>query len=286
MSEVMFSRKTLRSLTRNRLSVLGLVFVLIVILMALLAPFLSRYDPGRQDLSHQLAPPSAQYWMGTDQFGRDVYSRVVWGSRISLSVGLLSACIGLAIGVPLGLISGYRGRWVDEAIMRVMDMLMAFPSLILAMALVAALGTGSLLNITLAIGIALMPRFTRLARAQTLAVKEIEYIEATRSLGATSLRIVTLHVLPNVMAPIIVMFSLFIAEAIRVEASLSFLGLGVQPPTPTWGNIISDGRAHLQFAPWISTISGAAIMVTVLAFNIVGDALRDIWDPRLRGKSE
>ncbi len=277
-------RSTLKPLTRNWLAITGLIVICSVTLTAFFAPIIVRYDPGRQDLSHQFAAPNREYWFGTDYYGRDIYSRVIWGSRISLFVGVLAACFGIIIGVPLGLAAGFFGQRIDNIIMRIIDMLMAFPPLILAMAIVAALGTENLANITIAIGMALIPQFTRVARAETLSIKENDYIEAARSLGASSWRIILVHVLPNCLAPIIVMFTLFMANAIRVEASLSFLGLGVQPPTPTWGNIISDGRDYLHFAPWISTISGAAIMVTVFAFNIVGDALRDAWDPRLRGK--
>lgn len=284
MSDEHPSRFSIRPLIRNKVAILGFIVIFVITLITIFAPYLIRYDPSRQDLSHQFSSPDKQYWFGTDHYGRDIYSRVIWGSRISLFVGIISACIGMIIGIPLGLVAGYRGKMIDEGIMRLMDMLMAFPSLILAMAIVAAIGTGNIANITIAIGIALVPRFTRLARAETLSIKGNEYIDAARSLGASTFRIIMLHVLPNTLAPLIIMFTLFIAEAIRVEASLSFLGIGVQPPTPTWGNIISDGRAHLQFAPWISTIAGAAIMITVLAFNIVGDALRDAWDPRLRGR--
>lgn len=277
-------RSSLKSLSRNWLAIIGFIVIASVTLMAVFAPLIIRYDPGRQDLSRQFAPPSKEYWFGTDFYGRDIYSRIICGSRISLFVGLLAACFGMVIGVPLGLMAGFFGRRIDNIIMRVIDMLMAFPPLILAMAIVAALGTESLSNITIAIGMALIPQFTRVARAETLSIKENDYIEAARSIGAASWRIILFHVLPNSLAPIIVMLTLFMGNAIRVEAYLSFLGLGVQPPIPTWGNIISDGRDYLHFAPWISTISGAAIMVTVFGFNIVGDALRDAWDPRLRGK--
>ena len=284
MNKEISSTSTKKRLLRNWLAISGFFIIFVVTAMAILAPYISRYDPSSQDLSNQLSPPSKQYWFGTDQYGRDIYSRVVWGSRISLFVGVLSASIGMIVGVPLGLTAGYFGKKIDEFIMRIMDVLMSFPSLILAMAIVAALGTEKISNITLAIGIALIPRFTRVARAETLSIKENEYIESARALGAKPLRIMLFHIFPNSLAPIIVILTLFMANAIRVEASLSFLGLGVQPPTPTWGNMISDGRNHLQFAPWISTISGAAIMVTVLAFNIVGDVLRDKWDPRLKGR--
>jgi ABC-type dipeptide/oligopeptide/nickel transport system permease subunit len=221
-------------------------------------------------------------WLGTDEFGRDILSRIIWGARVSLEVGLASVVIAFAIGVPLGILAGFRGGRTETAIMRGADMLMAFPTLLLALIIVTALG-GSLINEILAIGIALLPNFVRLARSLSLTIRENDYMMAAQAIGAGQLRLMARHVFPNALYALIVVATLYIATAIRTEASLSFLGLGVPPPTPTWGNILSDGRQYIKCCPWITTFSGLAIMLAVLAFNIVGDALRDLLDPRMRG---
>jgi ABC-type dipeptide/oligopeptide/nickel transport system permease subunit len=207
---------------------------------------------------------------------------VIWGARVSLEVGLASVAIAFAVGVPLGILAGFRGGRVETGIMRGADMLMAFPTLLLALIIVTALG-GSLINEILAIGVALLPNFVRLARSLSLTIRENDYIMAARAIGAGQFRLMARHVFPNALYALVVVATLYIATAIRTEAGLSFLGLGVPPPTPTWGNILSDGRQYIKCCPWITTFSGLAIMLAVLAFNIVGDALRDLLDPRMRG---
>jgi ABC-type dipeptide/oligopeptide/nickel transport system permease subunit len=224
-----------------------------------------------------------RHWLGTDEFGRDVLSRIIWGARVSLEVGLASVIFGFALGVPLGIVAGVQGGRTETGIMRCADMLMAFPTLLLALLIVAALG-GSLVNEILAIGVALTPNFVRLSRSLTLTIREQDYIMAARALGSGQLRVMARHVFPNALYALVVVGTLYIATAIRTEASLSFLGLGVPPPTPSWGNILSEGRQFIKCCPWITTFSGLAIMVAVLAFNLMGDALRDLLDPRLRGE--
>jgi peptide/nickel transport system permease protein len=224
-----------------------------------------------------------RHLLGTDEFGRDILSRIIWGARVSLEVGLASVLFAFVLGVPLGIYAGYRGARAETVIMRGTDMLMAFPTLLLALIIVTALG-GTLVNEIMAIGIALTPNFVRLARSLTLTIREQDYIMAARALGSGQLRIMASHVFPNALYGLVVVATLYIATAIRTEASLSFLGLGIPPPTPSWGNILSEGRQYIKCCPWITTFSGLAIMLAVLAFNVVGDALRDLLDPRLRGE--
>src|SRR5262249_43955973 len=221
--------------------------------------------------------------LGTDEFGRDILSRIIWGARVSLEVGLASVLLGFVMGVPLGIYAGYRGAKAEFGIMRLTDMLMAFPTLLLSLIIVVALGS-TLVNQILAIGVALTPNFVRLARSLTLTIRESDYVLAARGIGAGQLRVMARHVFPNALYALIVVGTLYIATAIRTEASLAFLGLGVPPPTPSWGNILSEGRQYIKCCPWITTYSGVAIMLAVLAFNIMGDSLRDLLDPRLRGE--
>jgi peptide/nickel transport system permease protein len=264
--------------------VIGALLALAMIVMAAAAPLIAPVSPSAQFSNAVLKGPGAVegHYLGTDEFGRDILSRIIWGARVSLEVGLASVVFAFVIGVPLGILAGFRGGRVEMGIMRGADMLMAFPTLLLALIIVTALG-GSLINEILAIGVALLPNFVRLARSLSLTIRENDYIMAARAIGAGQLRLMACHVFPNALYALIVVATLYIATAIRTEAGLSFLGLGVPPPTPTWGNILSDGRQYIKCCPWITTFSGLAIMLAVLAFNIVGDALRDLLDPRMRG---
>jgi ABC-type dipeptide/oligopeptide/nickel transport system permease subunit len=263
---------------------IGALLAVAMIVMAAAAPLIAPMSPSAQYSNAVLKAPGAVegHWLGTDEFGRDILSRIIWGARVSLKVGLASVAIAFAIGVPLGILAGFRGGRVETAVMRASDMLMAFPTLLLALIIVTALG-GSLVNEILAIGVALLPNFVRLARSLSLTIRENDYIMAARAIGASQVRLMARHVFPNALYALVVVATLYIATAIRTEASLSFLGLGVPPPTPTWGNILSDGRQYIKCCAWITTFSGLAIMLAVLAFNIVGDALRDLLDPRMRG---
>jgi peptide/nickel transport system permease protein len=264
---------------------IGSVMAAAMIIVAAAAPWIAPLSPSAQFSDAVLKGPGVveRHVLGTDEYGRDILSRVIWGARISLQVGLASVLFGFLIGVPLGIYAGYLGKKAEVAIMRGTDMLMAFPTLLLALIIVAALG-GSLINEILAIGVALTPNFVRLARSLTLTIRETDYVMAARGIGAGQLRVMARHVFPNALYGLIVVATLYIATAIRTEAGLSFLGLGVPPPTATWGNILSEGRQYIKCCPWITTFSGLAIMLAVLAFNIVGDALRDLLDPRLRGE--
>jgi ABC-type dipeptide/oligopeptide/nickel transport system permease subunit len=264
---------------------IGLLLAVAMVVMAAAAPLLAPLSPSAQYSDAVLKGPGAQdrHVLGTDEFGRDVFSRIIWGARISLQVGLASVVFAFAFGVPLGIVAGIQGGKTETAIMRSTDMLMAFPTLLLALIIVTALG-GSLINEIVAIGVALMPNFLRLARSLTLTIREQDYIMAARALGGGQLRLMARHVFPNALYALVVVGTLYIATAIRTEASLSFLGLGIPPPTPSWGNILSEGRQYIKCCPWITTFSGLAIMLAVLAFNLVGDSLRDLLDPRLRGE--
>ncbi len=280
------SRSARRAWLRRWLPIgIGLAMAVLMIVAAAAAPLIAPLSPSAQFSDAVLKGPGAveRHWLGTDEYGRDILSRIIWGARVSLEIGLASVAFGFAIGVPLGIVAGVRGGPVETLIMRCADMLMAFPTLLLALIIVAALG-GSLVNEMLAIGIALTPNFVRLARSLALTIREQDYILAARSLGAGQLRVMARHVFPNALYALVVVATLYIATAIRTEASLSFLGLGIPPPTPSWGNILSEGRQYIKCCPWITTFSGLAIMVAVLAFNLVGDALRDILDPRLKGE--
>jgi len=274
-----------RQLRRYGPIVIGVLMALTMVVVAAAAPLLAPLSPSAQYADAVLKGPGAQdrHVLGTDEFGRDVFSRIIWGARISLQVGLASVIFAFALGVPLGIVAGMQGGRVETAVMRCADMLMAFPTLLLALIIVTALG-GSLGNEILAIGVALTPNFVRLARSLALTIREQDYILAARALGGGQLRIMARHVFPNALYALVVVATLYIATAIRTEAGLSFLGLGIPPPTPSWGNILSEGRQYIKCCPWITTFSGLAIMLAVLAFNLVGDALRDLLDPRLRGE--
>jgi ABC-type dipeptide/oligopeptide/nickel transport system permease subunit len=280
------ARGTLRHRLRRWLPIgIGLTLAAAMIVVAAAAPRIAPLSPSAPFADAVLKGPGAveRHALGTDEFGRDVLSRIIWGARISLEVGLASVLFGCVLGIPLGIYAGYRGAWAETAIMRATDMLMAFPTLLLALIIVTALG-GTLVNEILAIGVALTPNFVRLARSLTLTIREQDYIMAARAIGAGQLRVMRQHIFPNALYGLVVVATLYIATAIRTEASLSFLGLGIPPPTPSWGNILSEGRQYIKCCPWITTFSGVAIMLAVLAFNLVGDALRDLLDPRLRGE--
>jgi peptide/nickel transport system permease protein len=272
-----------RVMLETRLVGAGLLISAIVLVCALAAPLIAPYDPSEQDYLALTDPPSGAHWLGTDDLGRDVLSRLIYGSRVSLEVGLIAVAIAMGVGVTLGLISGYAGGAVDDVTMRIVDAVQAFPNLILALAITAALGP-SIGNAMLAIGFVAFPGIARLTRGQTLSVREREFIAAARVSGATPLGIMRRHIWPNVTAPIVVQATLMMGTAIVTEAALSFLGVGVQPPTPSWGAMLRTGSQYLEVAPWIGMASGAAIFVTVLAFNFVGDGLRRALDPRLAGR--
>lgn len=274
-------RQLLRPLVRNKLVLAGSAMVVILMLLALLAHLISPSDPVATNSRETLQAPSAQHWFGTDRFGRDVLSRVLHGSRISLWVGIVSIAIAVAVGIILGLFSGYFGGWADHLISRAMDVVFSFPALLLAITMAAMLGSG-LNNALLAIAIVYSPLFGRVVRGEVLAERQREYVEAARMIGARDARIIGLHIFPNVLSSIIVQGSVSVSNAILIEASLSYLGLGTRPPNPSWGTMLNEGRAVLETAPWTSVFPGLAIMLAVLAFNLLGDGLRDVLDPRLR----
>jgi ABC-type dipeptide/oligopeptide/nickel transport system permease subunit len=272
-------QRGLRRMLRRPMPVFGLAVVLAFVVVAVAAPWVAPYDPARTDFGSLRQPPSDAYRLGTDEIGRDVLSRVVHGARASLQAGVISVLIAMLLGVPLGLVAGYYGGLLDEVIGRFTDAMLAFPFLILAVALAAALGP-SLTNAMIAIGIASAPTFVRLTRGQVLAVRAEDYVQAAVALGARDVRLLTRHVLPNAFAPILVQATLTIAGAIIAESALSFLGLGVQPPTPSWGGMLNVAKNFLVQAPWMAIWPGLSIFVTVLAFNLFGDGLRDALDPR------
>jgi peptide/nickel transport system permease protein len=273
----------MRLLLETRLVGTGLTVTALVLLCALAAPLLAPYDPNEQDYRAITDPPSLEHLLGTDDIGRDVLSRVIYGSRVSLEVGLIAVGLALAVGVSFGLLAGYVGGVVDDVIMRVVDAIQAFPNLILALAITAALGP-NIANAMIAIGFVATPGIARLTRGQTLSVREREFVAAARICGASPLTIMRQHIWPNVTAPIVVQATLLMGTAIVTEAALSFLGVGVQPPTPSWGSMLRTGSQYLEVAPWIGMASGAAIFMTVLALNFVGDGLRRALDPRLAGR--
>ncbi len=270
-----------RRFVRNRVAPIGLVVIAASVAVALLAPAVVPHDIRRMSPQDALAPPGGPYLFGTDEFGRDVFSRVLMGSRISLVVAFFSVATALALGTSIGLAAGFFGGWWDAVSMRAMDVIFAFPAILLAIAIMAVLGT-SLVNLVLAIGIVYTPQFARVARAAALTVRSLEFVDAARALGLGNPRIIWRHVIPNVLAPVMVQVSLSLSLAILSESALSFLGLGTQPPTPSWGNMLSEGRQFLEIAPWNAVFPGLAIMIVVLGFNLLGDGLRDLLDPRLR----
>jgi peptide/nickel transport system permease protein len=277
-----FWRTTLRRLLRHPVGRIGLIIVIILVLMAIFGPLISPYDPNAIDFENRFSPPTLEHYFGTDDFGRDTYSRILYGARISLMVGVIAVLIAGTLGTTLGLISGFTTRrLVDETIMRGMDILFAFPAILLAIAILAALGKG-IANAMIAIGLVYTPIFARIARSAVLSVRNEEYVTAARALGTRNSVILPRHILPNSMAPIIVEVSLSLAFAILAEAALSFFGLGTQPPDPSWGRMLAEGRAYFQQSIWMALFPGLAIMFSVMAFNFLGDGLRDALDPKMK----
>ena len=269
-----------RRATRSGGLIAGLVLVVAVVLVALLAPWVAPYDPDAQDVLMKLEPPTWEHLFGTDAFGRDVLSRVIWGARVSLFVGFVATLAGILVGTVVGIVSGYYGGLVDKLVTAATDILLSFPQLIMGLILVAVLGP-TLFNLILAIAVTAVPAFVRVARGSTLAMKERDFVDACRALGYGDLRIMFLHVLPNILDEVVVMGSLWLAAAIRTESTLAFIGLGVPPPTATWGGIIREGFDNLLDAPWLSIFPSIAILVVMIALNLIGDGLRDATDPRM-----
>ncbi|MBK5571681.1 ABC transporter permease [Ensifer sp. SSB1] len=276
-----FLRDGIRVFAKNRMAMVGLILVGLLVFVALFIPFISPHDPYRVAMDEQFLPPSATFWLGTDNFGRDLLTRILYGARISLIVGIVPSFISLMIGAVLGIISGYFGGRIDFIIMRLADMMIAFPSLLLAMVVMYTLGA-NLFNIFIALSLVGWAGVARVVRAQTLAVKEKEFIEAARANGTRKVKIMSGHIFPNVVPTLIVLFSLSIPEAIMWESSLSFLGVGVQPPEASWGLLVAKGKEYIFSAPLVAIMPGVAILITVLAFNFVGDGLRDALDPYMK----
>jgi len=272
-------RRMLRRFLRNRLAIIGMVIVAIYIFVAIFAPLISPMDPLKQNLSDKRIPPNKTHLLGTDQFGRDILSRILYGTQYALLVSSMSILLSLVFGTLFGLIAGYFGGAIDEVIMRIMDILLAFPYLLLAILIVSALGPG-IWNTILAIGIWGVPIFARQTRGAVIAIRDREFIQAARAIGAPGMRIMAIHLFPNIIPPIVVYAALYMGYAILMESALTFLGLGIQPPTPSWAEMIASGRNYVIVAPHIATIPGLAIMLATLGFNLLGDGLRDALDPR------
>ncbi|MBI4653702.1 MAG: ABC transporter permease [Nitrospirae bacterium] len=270
---------------KNKISLASALFVVILFVIALGAPFLSPYDPSEIDVSNILSPPDKAHPLGTDELGRDVLSRMIWGSRISLSVGFVAVGIAILIGIIVGSLSGYYGGWLDTVLMRFVDIMLTFPTLFLILAVVAIVGP-SIFLIMLIIGLTGWMDVARLVRAEFLTLKERDFVWAAKAIGIKDIRVIFSHILPNALAPVFVAATLGVAGAILIESGLSFLGLGVQPPTPSWGNILTAGKDNIEIAWWLSVFPGLAILFTVLSYNLVGEGLRDAMDPRLWGGTE
>ncbi len=273
--------QALRALLSNKAAVVGLIIIVGLGVLALLAPYITSYDPNQQSLAAALQPPSSKHWFGTDNLGRDIFTRILFGGRISLLVGVLAVSLAVVIGVPLGLISGFLGGWVDMTIQRVADILLSFTTFLLALALVAVLGVG-LKNVIIAAGIGVIPQFIRLSRGLALSLREQTYVEAAAAFGVSNFAILRRHILRNALTPIIVYATLNMGVTILVAAGLGFLGLGVQPPTAEWGTMLGDGREYIFSSSYMATFPGLAIFFAVLGFNLLGDGLRDALDPNLR----
>ncbi|PQV57084.1 peptide/nickel transport system permease protein/oligopeptide transport system permease protein [Defluviimonas denitrificans] len=281
LEEASFLRDTVRAFRKNRMAMVGLAFVLLLVLGAVFAPWISPHDPYRVALDEQLLPASTTYWLGTDNFGRDVLTRILYGARISLVVGIVPSLISLMIGTMMGILSGYLGGRTDFVVMRLADMMIAFPSLLLAMVVMYTLGA-NLLNIFIALALVGWASVARVVRSQTLALREKEFIEAARANGTARITVMLRHIFPNVVPTLIVLFTLAIPEAIMWESSLSFLGVGVQPPEASWGLLVAKGKEYMFQAPAVAIAPGVAILLTVLAFNFIGDGLRDALDPSMK----
>jgi len=266
---------------KNKLALTGSGIVLLLFLVSLFAPWFSPYDPGQIDLKNVLMPPSMDHWLGTDQLGRDVLSRMIWGARISLKVGFVATGVSIIIGTLLGAAAGYYGGWIDAVIMRFVDIMLCFPTFFLILAVIAFLEP-SIWNIMIIIGLTGWMGVTRLVRADFISLRERDFVQAARVIGAGDLRIIFVHILPNAMASILVAATLGIAGAILTESALSFLGIGVQPPTPSWGNILTAGKDNIDIAWWLSLYPGLAILITVVGYNLLGEGIRDSLDPRLK----
>ncbi|BAD41639.1 nickel transporter permease [Symbiobacterium thermophilum] len=272
-----------RRFARNRLAVAGLVVFLLLVLSALLAPHLAPYDPNLQDWKIRLQPPSAEHPFGTDEFGRDLLSRALYGGRVSLVAGVVPVLIGASVGTLIGLVAGYMGGWWDQVLMRLLDVLLAFPMIFLALAIVGTLGPG-LLNAMLAVAVVSLPGYARLVRGQVLALRERDFVVAAQAMGATHRRVLLRHLLPNILSPLLVQATLSVGSAILTTASLSFLGLGTQPPTSDWGEMLASGRQYLPEAWWLAVFPGLFVMLAVLSVNLVGDGLRDYFDPKAKNE--
>ena len=279
------ARDVWRRFSANRMAVVGAILIVLLVLTAVFAPQIAPYSPTKVDLDHQFEPPSREHWFGTDVYGRDVLSRIIYGARISLVIGLVPSFISMTLGAILGVLAGYHGRWMDTSIMRLGDVVLAFPSLLLAMVVTYTLGA-SLYTLFIALSVVGWASAARVVRSETLSLKEREFITASHAVGVSDWRIMLHHILPNCLAPILILLTLGIPQAILAEAGLSFLGVGAQPPTPSWGLMINEAQEYIFSAPWASIIPGLAILVTVLGFNFVGDGLRDAMDPSLRGRAQ
>jgi peptide/nickel transport system permease protein len=275
-------RSALSVFRESKVAIVGSILIVVVILIAISAPWISPYDPREQKVLKRLQGPQADYLLGTDHFGRDILSRVIWGSRTSLTVGLVAVTIAGLLGTCLGIIAGYKGGLIENFIMRAADVILSLPSLLMGLMVIVVLGMGTF-KVAIAIAVALTPRFIRLAHGPTLSLKEIGYVEAARASGGGEVRIMLRHILPNIIGPIAVMATLWVATAIRIEASLSFLGLGTQPPNSSWGLMLKSGVNNIMISPWLAIFPGLAIMFAVMSFNMVGDGLRDALDPKLQG---
>jgi len=274
-------RRIIRTFLKNRAAVAGGIMSIVIVGVAIFAPWIAPYDPLDQDVYHRFKPPGKGHLLGTDFYGRDILSRVIWGSRISLIVGTTSVALAMLLGTALGVLAGYLGGALESLVMRLADIMMSFPDEVFGIMMLVALGSG-LTKVIIVIALLFTPRFARLAYAPTRALKERDFVNAAVAVGAPKRRIIWKHIVPNVVGDALVMASLWVGTAIRLEANLSFLGLGVAPPTPTWGNMVREGVDYLMSAPWVATFSGLAILITILGFNMLGDGIRDMVDPKLR----